>query len=89
MNIVLIVILVVIVVGGGIMVLLAKRGVRRYTVYMANPEQSEVSVYRTFGDRWWALDAGAFVTFRRHDGHKIRINKHWIIKIESEGNARD
>jgi len=84
MNIPLIIVLALIVVGLSIMAIMGKRGIRWYKVYLANPDQSEVSVYRTLLDRLWALDAGAFVTFRRQDGHKIRINKHWIIKIESE-----
>lgn len=59
-------------------------GKKWYKVYLANPEMSELRVYRTLWDRWWALDAGAFVMFRKEDGVKVRINKHWIIKIESE-----
>ena len=83
MNISLIIGLALVVIVFSIVILLARNKVRWYKVYLANPDQSEESVYRTLGDIWWALDAGAFVTFRRLDGHKIRINKHWIIKIES------
>ncbi len=57
---------------------------RWYQVYLANPEMSEMLVYRTLWDRFWALDAGQFVIYRRENGKKVRINRHWIIKIESE-----
>ena len=84
MNIPLIIVLALLVIAGSMMIMLGKRRVRWYRVHLANPEQSELDVYRTLIDRWWALDAGAFVTFRRKDGRKVRVNKHWILKIESE-----
>lgn len=87
MNIPLIILLAILVIGFSILIIIGKGRIRWYKVYLANPEQSEMSVYRTLRDRWWALDAGAFVTFKREDGHKVRINKHWIIKIESQANG--
>ncbi|KKN79307.1 hypothetical protein LCGC14_0340890 [marine sediment metagenome] len=68
-------------------VMMGKWSARWYKVYLANPEQNELRVYRTLWDRWWALDASSFVAFRRQGGEKVRINKHWIIKIESEING--
>ena len=58
-------------------------GRKHYRVYLANPEMSEQDVYRTFWDRLFALDVPAFLTFRRENGQKTRINKHWIIKIDT------
>ena len=55
-----------------------------YRVFLANPEMSELHVYRTFWDRLMALDVPAFLLFRKEDGQKVKINKHWIIKIELE-----
>ena len=59
-----------------------------YSVLMANPEMTEIKVYRTTYDRLWALDAPAFMLFRREDGQIIKINKKWIIKIETIGSAK-
>ena len=84
MNIPLLIVLALFVVGFVLLILIGKRRVRWYKVHLANPEQSELSVYRTFMDRWWALDGGKFVTFRREDGRKVRLSTHWIIKIESQ-----
>jgi len=58
-------------------------GKRWYKVYLANPEMSELMVYRTFWDRLWALDAPSFLVFRKEGGSRVKINKHWVIKIES------
>ena len=55
-----------------------------YKVHLANPDQSELRVYRTSLDKFWSLDAPAFVSFRKENGKRVRINKHWIIKIEAE-----
>lgn len=55
-----------------------------YRVFLANPEMSELHVYRTLWDRLMALDVPAFLMFRKENGQKVKINKHWIIKIELE-----
>ena len=55
-----------------------------YKVFMANPEMSELRVYRTFWDRVMALDVPSFLLFRKEGGERVKINKHWIIKIEVE-----
>lgn len=57
---------------------------RWYKVFLANPDMSELRVYRTFWDRVMALDVPAFLLFRKENGQKVKINKHWIIKIEEE-----
>lgn len=54
-----------------------------YKVYLANPEMSELKVYRTFWDRWFSFDNPNFMIFRTDDGKVVRIAKHWIIKIEA------
>lgn len=53
-----------------------------YKVFLANPEMSELHVYRTGWDRLLALDVPAFLVFRKEDGKRVKINKHWVIKIE-------
>ena len=55
-----------------------------YKVFLANPEMSELHVYRTWWDRVMALDVPSFLLFRKADGQKVKINNHWIIKIEIE-----
>lgn len=50
--------------------------------FAANAGITEMRVYRKFWDRWFALDAPAFVLFRLPDGTRMRINKHWIISIK-------
>ena len=55
-----------------------------YKVLLANPEMSELHVYRTYWDRIMALDVPSFLLFRKEDGRQVKINKHWIIKIEME-----
>ena len=55
-----------------------------YRVFLANPEMSELHVYRTLWDRIMAMDVPAFLVFRKENGQKVKINKHWVIKIEIE-----
>ena len=55
-----------------------------YKVFLANPEMSELHVYRNVWDRIMALDVPSFLLFRKEDGGIVKINKHWIIKIEYE-----
>lgn len=62
--------------------IISKRSKRWYKVYMANPEMSELHVYRTGWDRFWRSDEAGIMVFHTDDGKDIMIGKHWIIKME-------
>lgn len=67
-----------------LMVAIFKRTRRWYRVYLANPEMSELHIYRTGWDRFWRSDEAGIMVFHKDDGKEIRIGKHWIIKMEEE-----
>ena len=56
-------------------------GKKWYTVYLANPEMSEMKVYRTWIDRFWRSDESGIMIFHLENGREVRIGKRWIIKI--------
>ncbi len=55
-----------------------------YMVYLANPEMSELHVYRSGWDKFWHGDEAGIMMFHDKQGKSIRVSKHWIIKIVEE-----
>ncbi len=64
--------------------LISKRQKVWYKVYLANPEMSELHIYRTGWDKFWRSDSAGIMLFHKPDGKEIRIGKHWILKMEEE-----
>lgn len=52
-----------------------------YKLYLANNDV--LQVYRKMSDWWWR-DTQGIMGFRLADGRRIRVSKHWILKIEEE-----
>lgn len=81
MNIAMWVVLAVVVFVAVMAVILGWRKGKWYKVYLANPEMSELHVYRSGWDRFWRSDEAGIMMFHTEDGKSVRIGKHWIIKI--------
>ena len=70
-----------VVVIGILVVVIGGRKKRWYTIYLANNDIAHG--FRTMFDWWWN-DSTGIMGFRLPDGRKLKVSKHWILKVEED-----
>ena len=51
---------------------------KKFTVYLANNEV--MKVHRNWYD-WWFVESTNIMVFRDENNKRVRVSKHWIIKV--------
>lgn len=57
------------------------QGKRMRWYLVSTADNNQIKLYRKMGD-WWFGDSRNMMLFHYPDGHRVKIQNHWILKIE-------